>query len=139
MERRADRTLGFALWAKHVKNTALCALALAALNQLVISLVNSISADKVEALTDEQRVELKKKLLEVREKLAGLLNMNAMCHLSRSWMFRGSVRGLESSTEDIADIIEDLVLSENKEFRSLLSDCVEKVNSKQAAGELARM
>lgn len=138
MERQADRTLGITLWAKHAKNMVLCAGLLKLLHSFLHQLVGGLSADKINALTREQALELTKKLQELHAQLTTLLDMPGFSHLQTSTLFRASVCGLEEQTENLADIIEDLVLSENEEFRSLVSNCATGL-SRQSVGSVGGM
>ena len=139
MERNADRTLGIALWAKHAKNMALCAGLMKLLHGFLSNLVGSLSADKLDALTKEQALELTKKLQELHAQLTSLLEMPGFSQLGSRTFFRASVHGLEEATEDLGDIIEDLVLSENEEFRSLVSNCTTGLSSSRVVGSVGRM
>jgi hypothetical protein len=126
MERNADRTLAFVLWAKYVKNMALAAGGIALLDQLTKSLVKSFShGDRLASLSDEQAVELTKKLQELRSQLDFLLHRKIVVEWRSNMLFARSLSGLAESTEDLSDIIEDLILSCNPEFRAMIGECVQ--------------
>src|SRR5580658_7265238 len=75
MERRAERTLGVALWAKHVKNVAEGTVLFAGLHTLLRSLVRSLSKDeKLNSLSDKELVELTASLTELHDHLASMLD-----------------------------------------------------------------
>jgi len=131
MERDADRTLAVVLWAKYVKNMALAAGGMAILDQLVKSLVKSLShSDKLASLSDEQAVDLAKKLQELHSQIVFLLRRNIVVQWRTKMLFSGSLNGLAASADDLSDIFEDLVLSCNPEFRSMLTECVRALPSR---------
>jgi hypothetical protein len=139
IERSADRTLAIVLWAKHAKNIAAAALGVAIITQFVHSLVKSLSTDKLNTLSREQAIELTKKLQTLHANLTRLLNVSSAARLSNKTLFQSSLQNLDDYTEDLGDIIENLVLSENEEFRSFVSDCVQGLSSAHSVGARERM
>lgn len=140
MERSADRTLAFALWAKNVKNVALAAMWMKILDLSVKRLVNSFARnEKLAGISDEQAKELAKKLQEIHSQLDFLLHRSTVIQWRSKWLFSASVNGIESSVEDLADIIEDLILSCNPKFRSLLVECVGTLSSTHSAETVGRV
>jgi hypothetical protein len=133
MERSADRTLAFVLWAKYVRNMAVAAGGLAVLDRLVKSLVLSLSHDnRLVSLSDEQATELAKKLQGLHSQMDFILRRNTVVKWRSNMLFAHSLNGLESSTEDLGDIIEDLLLSCDPEFRSMIGDCVRALTPRTA-------
>lgn len=139
MERDADQALAVVLWAKHAKNTAVVMFLFALMNHALKGLVKSLSAEHLNTLSAEQAIDLKRRLQEVHAELGPLVNHYGMKALAQRSLFRSSIEALEENTADLDDIIEELVLSENSEFRSLLSECADSVNSHRRAGNLVRM
>ena len=140
MERSADRTLAVVLWAKHVKHVTEGVVLFAILNQLLRSLVQSLSADdKLNSLSEPQVKELTSRLREIHEGLLQVLEHNAMCLLKRKALFKGSIVSIEESTEDLSDIIENLVLSCNSDFRAIVADAVQSISSAHSAEPVGRM
>jgi hypothetical protein len=139
IEREADQTLAIVLWAKHIRIALLCAVFMQALSRVLRGLVRSLSAEKLDTLSPEQIIDLKKKLSEVYSGLEGFVNFYEVQRMKASILYRGSIEDLEERTEDLSDIIEELELAGNKNFRSLLSECVEDINSKRHEGLLAHM
>ncbi len=139
MERSADRTLAVVLWVKHVKNVAIAALWFAVLNQALRSFVKSLSGDeKLNSLSNEQVKELTAKIQEIHEHLKNILDNNAMCFIRRTPLLKSRIDGLEENVEDLSDIIENLLVAYNPEFRALVADCVQKVSA-HSAEPLAHM
>jgi hypothetical protein len=133
MERSADQTLAFVLWAKNVKNTVLAAGFIALLDQVTKRLVKNLShSERLAKLTDEQAAELAKKLQEIHSQLDFLLRRTTLAQWRTKMLFSASLNGIAGSAEDIADIVEDLILSCNPEFRSLLIGCVRALPSHSA-------
>jgi hypothetical protein len=131
MERNADRTLAFVLWAKYVKNMALAAGGMALLDQLAKSLVKSLShSDELASLSDEQAAELAKKLQELHSQIDFLLRRNIVVQWRTNMLFARSLNGLATSADDLSDIFEDLLLSCNPEFRSVITECVKALPSR---------
>jgi len=140
MERSADRTLAVVLWAKHVKYVTEGVVLFAFLNQLLRSLVRGLSADdKLNSLSEDQIKELTSTLREIHEGLLQVLEHNAMCLLKRKVLFKGSIASIEERAEDLSDIIENLVLSCNSDFRAIVADCVTSISSAHSAEPVARM
>ncbi len=133
MERRADRTLAVVLWAKHVKNVAEGAALFKILELVLRSLVHSLSADeKLSSLPDQQAQELMSKLEELHAQLVSVLDHHVTLSLSRKFLFRNSIRNIEENTEDLCDLLENLALSRNSDFRALVADCVKSISSATA-------
>ena len=138
IECRADRALAFTLWAKHARSFVACVAGTALLNQIMKALIGSLTPEHVNSLSTNQVVELTKKLQELHGLLNQLLTMRGI-ERARSAPILGSlIRDLDDHAEDLGDIVEDLVLSERPEFRSLLTECMEDISS-YAAGTSARM
>ena len=133
MERSADQTLAFVLWAKNVKNIALAAGWIALLDQVAKRLVKTLTqGEKLAKLSDEQATELAKRLQEIHAQLDFLLRRTTLAQWRTKMFFAASLDGIECSTEDLADIIEDLILSCNSDFRSMIVGCVGALPSHSA-------
>jgi hypothetical protein len=141
MERRADRTLAVVLWAKNVKSTVLAAMWMAVLDQAVKALVRSFArnGDKVASLSDDQAKEIAKRFQAINSQLDFLLHRGTVMQRRSSFLFSASINGIEGSVEDLADIIEDLILSCNPKFRSLLVECVGALASTHSAEPVGRV
>jgi hypothetical protein len=140
MERSADRTLAVALWARHVSGLITCATWFAVLHIALRGLLRSLSTDgRLNTLTDTQAMELVGRLRELHSQLMYVLDHRGMQKLKSRPVFPRFINSLEDDTEDLYDIIENLTLSNNKEFRSLISDCVQhlsSVNNPEPVGHL---
>jgi signal transduction histidine kinase len=140
MERSADRALAVVLWAKHVKNVAEGTVLFVALNKLLHSLVHSLSRnEKLNSLSDEQAKELATSLTDLYDHLASMLDQNGLILMRRNSLFKGSIDGIEQSAEDLRDIIHDLKLSYNQDFRAIVADCVTSISSAHPVEPVGRM
>ena len=140
MERSADRTLAVVLWAKHAKNIAEGTVLFAALHRLLRSLVRGLSRDeKLNSLSDKEANELAANLTELYDHLASMLDHNGLTLMRRNSLFRGSIDGIERSAEDLCDIIQDLKLSCNQDFRAIVADCVTSLSSAHSVEPVGSM
>lgn len=137
MERNADRTLAVALWARHVSGWISGIVLFAALHGALRALLRSLSAGtRLTTLSDAQAAELASRLREIHEQLSHVLNHRGMQILRAKPIFSKLISSLEEDTEDLYDIIENLVLAADKDFRSLISDCVQHLPSAEPVGRL---
>ncbi len=136
-QRSADRTLAVVLFAKHVKHIAEGVVLFAVLSRVLRTMVRSFSTTEKElnSVSDDKVLELTATLREIHSNLEGLLDHEAMREVRHKMLFKRSVDSIEESTEDVCDIIEDLALSCNKDFRDMISDCVTSVTSARALAE----
>ena len=130
MERNADRTLAVALWSRHVTGLVACVPWFGILHTTLRWLLRSLArGNHLGSLTDEQVSELAAKLREVHAQLTFLLDHRAMRSLKAKPLFSRFIDSLEEDTEDLYDVIENLVFSNSREFRSLLGDCVQHLST----------
>lgn len=140
MERNADRTLAVALWARHVSGLISCITLFAILHATLRGLLRSLqSGERLATLTDEQAVELAGKLRELHSHLAYVLDHRGMCALRTKRVFSRLIASLEEDTEDLYDVIENLVLSSNREFRSLISDCIQSLSTAERSEPVGQL
>lgn len=139
LERSADNTLAWVLWAKAAKNALTCALIMAILSRLLQSFVASLTPQRLTALSPEQAKDFKGRLQELHGHLMMLLRHRSCDVLRSSALFRSSILRLEDSSEDVGDIIEDLVLANNPQFTNLVGDCVEALSHAHAVGSVGLM
>ena len=129
MGRKADRTRGIVLFAKHVRHQAVGLLLFSLLEVTLRSLLNSVSGNELlNSLSEEQAQELTSSLRGVHTGINSILNKNAMCVLKRKPLLGRLINRIEEQTEDLYDIIEDLVLADNADFRKMVAECVEKLS-----------
>jgi hypothetical protein len=140
MEREADRTFALALWAKHASLFGQVVMLLTLVSWALRGLVRSLSStDRLNSLTTEHAVELTKRLQETHEVLTQLSRMTDIHRLTERPVVGPLLRSVQDSTEDLGDIIEDLLLSENKEFRRLVASSVQTLSQHPPAETIGRM
>jgi hypothetical protein len=137
MERSADRTLAVALWARHVSGWISGVVLFAAFHATLRGLLRALSGGtKLASLTDAQAADLAVRLREIHEQLSHVLDHRRMRVLRTKPVFPRLISSLEEDTEDLNDIIENLVLAGDREFRSLISDCVQHLPLAEPVGRL---
>lgn len=140
MERNADRTLAVALWARHATGLAASIPWFGVLHTLLRHLLRSLAREgRLSSLSDSQALELAGRLRELHTQLMYLLDHWAMQKLKTKPFFSRLIESLEEDTEDLYDVIENLVLSSNKEFRTLLGDCINHLSSADNPEPVARL
>jgi hypothetical protein len=121
MERRADRTFALALWAKHASAAGQLVMMTTLISWALKGLLRSLSPERLESLYGEHAIELTKRLQETHGILTHLSRTAEIHHVCERPVIGPLMRSVQESTEDLGDIIEDLILSENKDFRSLVA------------------
>ncbi len=140
MERSADRTFALVLWAKHAHQVVQGFMLLTGVSWAVRGLVNTLTPDRIESLTQQQAIDLTKRIQETHDLLLYLCRSADMRRMHEHRIFGHAIRSLQESTTDLGDIIEDLILSENEQFKSLIANCAQSVSPKPAlAGSRERM
>ena len=91
------------------------------------------------SLTEEQSVELANKLRQLHSHLAYVLDHRGMCALRTKPIFSRLIASLEEDTEDLYDVIENLILSNNREFRSLISDCIQSLSPAECSEPVGQL
>jgi len=139
MERCADHTFALALFAKHASIATRVVMLMTLIAWAAKALVRTLSAERLESLTQEQAIELTKRLQETHDLLLNLCQSVERVRLYERSFFAGPIRRLQESTEDLGDVIEDLILSENEQFRKLMAGCSDSLFQGAAAGSRAGM
>ena len=134
MERQADHTFALALFAKHASVATRIVMLMTLLAWAARSLVKTLSSDRLESLTQEQGIELTKRLQETHGLLLTLCQSVERVRLHEKPFFAGAIHKLQESTEDLGDIIDDLILSENEQFRNLMASCTKNLSQPMATG-----
>jgi hypothetical protein len=139
MEREADRTFALALWAKHASVFGKVVMLLTLVSWALRGLVRSLSPDKLNSLATEHALELTKRLQETHEVMTQLSRMTDIHRLSERPVIGPLLRSVQDSTENLGDIIEDLLLSENEEFRGLVGSSVQILSQHSPVETIGRM
>jgi len=97
------------------------------------TLVSVLPSHALARLTGDQKRWLTGRLQEIHKYVADLSRSNEAAMVSRLPILNKWVRKIQDSTEDLGDIIEDLVLIDDADFRNLISTCERSIIS--AEGE----
>ena len=138
LESRADKALAVTLWAKHAKYFVAAVAILTFVDQVTKSLISSMTPERLDHLSKEQTIELTKRLQELHAAMIRVLTMRGSDGARKAPIIGGLLNNLDAHAEDLGDIIDDLVLSEKEEFRSLLAECIQDISA-QPAGTSGRM
>jgi hypothetical protein len=139
MEREVDRTFALALWAKHASLFGQVVMLLTLLSWALRGLIRSLSSDRLDSLSTEQAVELTKRIQETHEVMTQLSRITDIHRLSERRVIGPLLRSVQDSTENLGDIIEDLLLSENETFRQLVATSAQTLSQHSPAETIGRM
>jgi hypothetical protein len=139
MERSADRTFALVLWAKHAHHVFKGFMLLTLISWALRSLVRNLSPGKLEHLTQQQAIDLTKRTQEIHDLLLEICRSADMRHMHEHRIFGPAICSLQESCEDLGDIIEDLILSENEQFRNLVATCAQSLSKPELTGSRGRM
>jgi hypothetical protein len=92
-------------------------------------LVSVLTPDRLERLSAEQKEWLKPRLQETHKHLVAFARSEHAARLGRLPVLDGLVARMQDSTEDVNDIIEDIVLAEDADFRNLISACAKNIKA----------
>ena len=139
MEREADRTFALALWAKHASLFSQVVMLLTLISWALRGLVRSLSPDRLNSLSTEQAIDLAKRLQETHEVMNQLSRVTDIHRLSERAVIGPLLRSVQDSTENLGDIIEDLLLAENESFRQLVATSVQNLSQHSSVETIGRM
>lgn len=97
------------------------------------SLVSVLAPQTLARLTGDQKKWLTGRLQEIHKYVASLSRSNEAAMAFRIPFLNTWVRKIQDATEELGDIIEDLVLIDDADFRNLISTCERSIIS--AEGE----
>ena len=100
---------------------------LTAIDRALDQLLNTLTPKRLETLTPEQTKWLLARLQELHRLLAEFSRSSEAESIARLPIVSGYVSNLQNKTEDLDDIIEDLVLVNNEDFKNLISDCASSI------------
>lgn len=136
LERKSESTKGWALAAKNARNAAIGVVLTVVVSKALDRLVDALTPDRLAVISREKKFELASHLQELHSLLA------ACCRDSqreKGRFIRFLMANIENRTEDLGDIIEDLVLSEDEQFKALLSDCAKHISAPTKPELIERM
>src|SRR5690349_15913384 len=121
IERNADEAFAYALLARLAKNYLICAYRSHEVASALEQLLGVLKPEQLQALTAEQMIWLTKRLQELHRLLAEYSRSRETEAISRLPLLAGVTARVRNATEDLDDIIEDLVLVGNEDFQALIS------------------
>lgn len=134
MERKSQETKGWALAAKNSRHRIVSGVLLGFVASMLKSLVAALTPEKLEQLPEENSTKLTRDLQELHCLLASFCSSPNLRYLRRRPVTSGFLDTIAESTEDLGDIVDDLVLAANEDFRGLLTECVESIPAAASAG-----
>lgn len=128
IERNADRVTGYALLAKAAKNTITIIVRTYEILDALDKLLSVITPDRVEQLSEEQLHWVTSQLQKAHAPLIQIARSPDTEKIISIPVLGGLISRLQSRTEDLADLIQNLTLTGNQEFRQLVDACSEHLH-----------
>lgn len=124
IEISANRALAYAILASQAAHGYLMAIVrLREVTKALEDLIKVMSPDRLEGLSAEHKDWLKAKLQEIHKHLAAFSRSNDVVVLSGVPILSGYISRLQDDTEDLDDVIEDLILVSDADFLHLIGAC----------------
>ena len=124
IETTTNRALAYSILASQAAHAYIVAIRSASqLAKAVENLVSVLPPQALVRLTRDQKRWLTPRLQEIHKYTADLSRTNETVVVSRIPILGGWVKRIQDGTEDLGDIIEDLVLIYDADFRNLIVAC----------------
>jgi hypothetical protein len=124
IETTTNKALAYAILASQAAHAYIAAIRMAReMAKALEELVAALPGQALARLTLEQKKWLTPRLQEIHRYLADLSRSNETALVSRIPILGNWVRRIQDGAEDLGDIIEDLVLADDADFRNLLAAC----------------
>jgi hypothetical protein len=137
IESSAGRTYGIAVFITYATTGAKAIFAFVGIVYLagrLRKLVRLISPRLIERLSKEEAEELSALIQKLHQQLITMLQIPKHGELEaceKIPLLRRSILSIKDSTEDLSDILDDLALSHDEEFKGLLSEAINDLKSKR--------
>lgn len=128
VERSADRTFAYALLAKAAQGYVIAVLRLAELNSALDQLLKTLKPCQIDSLRSEQKQWLGCRLPEIHSLLALISGSEEAEAIGKLPILASLITRLRDSTEDMGDIIEDVLLINDETFGTLIRDCATSIH-----------
>lgn len=129
IEFSTNRTLAYAILASQAaKNYLVAVYRMYEVEGALEDLLAVLGPDRLEMLDPDQKTWLTPKLQEVHHHLANFSRSHEAETISKLPLLGNSVAKLQEYTEDLDDVIEDLVLVSDKDFRNLIAACAKSID-----------
>jgi len=123
IERKTEKTLGYAFLAKATTNLAVVAYRLIELSNGLDRLVTIVTPEKIQAMTPEQCESLTIQLQQLHRLLVSVGKSDEIVTTCQVPVLGKCVENLRGRSVDLSDVIDDFVLLSNPGFQRLMSDC----------------
>jgi hypothetical protein len=127
VERDVKRTNAYVQLAKTSKHLIESAVLTWQISRKLEQFVKRITPQWIEALPSEKIVSLTQDIQSLHGILAEYSSHGDTAEIGKLPLFGSCIKSLQQSTEDIGDIIEDLVLSQNEQYQSLVRQCADNL------------
>jgi hypothetical protein len=124
IEFTTNRTLAFAILASQAAHAYITAIySSRELANALEALVKVLGSENLAVLTEDQKKWLTPRLQEIHGHLVTSSRSSEAARLSRLPILGSLVKRIQDGTENLDDIIEDLVLVNDADFRNLIAAC----------------
>ncbi len=126
IEVSTNRALAYAILASQAARGYIMAIVrMREVTKAVEQLIQALSPERLDGLSAEHKEWLKARLQEIHKHLAAFSRSNDVVAMSglNLPVLSGLLARLQDDTEDLDDVIEDLVLVSDAEFRNLIATC----------------
>jgi hypothetical protein len=129
IESTANRALAYAILLSQAAHAYITAIHRShELVNALEQLIRLLTPESLSRLTPEQKKWLTPRLQEIHGHLVTCSRSNEATMLSRLPVLGGLVTKIQDATEDLDDVIEDLVLADDVDFRNLIQACERNLN-----------
>lgn len=130
IESSTGKTYAFAVFAEHAKTGISVALGTIVIvylaRRLKVLISKAFSRQSLEGLTEEQITELMPLLQDLHSQLVRICK-SCPREVERVPLLAGAAESIKESTEELNEILEDLALMHDKEFKALISQSIGEV------------
>src|ERR1700736_5110825 len=123
IERDANRARAYALLAQTSKQLWVGTILLWELSRKVKGFVKRLTPELIEAVPSQRVKEITANLQELHRLLVFLSSSQEARALTTMPVLGSMIKSMQENTEDLGDIIEDLVLANNPEYQGLVAAC----------------
>jgi hypothetical protein len=139
IERVANRARAYALLAQTSKQVWVATILLWEVSRKVRGFVKFLTPERIEAVPAHRVKEMTANLQELHRLLVASSCSQGASGLTTSPVFGSMIKSLQESTEDLGDIIEDLVLADDPEYQGLVASCAASLGLAPTSESSARL
>lgn len=139
IERNANRARAYALLAQTSNRLWVGTILLWKLSRKLKGFVKLLTPELIEAVPSTRLKEMTASLQELHRLLVSLTAPQEARALATMPVLDSTIKSLQESTEDLGDIIEDLVLANNPEYQGLVAACAASLGLAPTSESSARL